>query len=373
MYARIGLCITNNFTAFRAISFLCAITTVTPQIMLPLVGDLAPAHKRAVALSVVTSGNLLGILIARILSGIVTQYTAWRNIYWLALGLQYAILILLWTFMPDYPRTNNGVSYFRALWSILLMCKKHAVLMQAGLISFTASACFTSFWTTLTFLLAGPPYHYSTLVIGLFALIGIAAICLSPVYARLFIDKYVPAISVYIGLVVDLVAVCIGTYTGTFTVAGPIIQALGLDAGMQITQIANRSAIYAVEPKGRNRVNTVFMVMTFLGQITGTAAGNQIYAQHGWVASGSLSVAMLGAAVVINTVRGPYERGWIGWGGGWSIKKRNMNSADGFTVEKPSEIARQKETGMTTTGASVDSEVEKGVSKGADAEGDGRQ
>ncbi len=63
--------------------------------MLPLVGDLAPPHRRATALSIVVSGNIMGILIARILSGVVTNYTSWRNIYWLALGLQYTIFILL--------------------------------------------------------------------------------------------------------------------------------------------------------------------------------------------------------------------------------------------------------------------------------------
>lgn len=334
------MCITRNFTAFRVVSLLAAVTTVTPQIMLPLVGDLAPPHRRAMSLSIVTSGNLLGILIARILSGIVTQYTAWRNIYWLALGLQYLIWILLWLFMPDYPRTTSGLSYFTTLWTIMLMLKKHAVLVQACLISFATSACFTSYWTTLTFLLAGPPYHYSTLVIGLFALIGIAAMCLGPVYAKVFIDKLVPAISVYVGLFTDLVGVVIGTYIGAFTVAGPIIQALGLDAGMQVTQIANRSSIYAVEPKGRNRVNTAFMVMTFLGQITGTAAGNRLYARSGWVASGSLSVGLLGTAVIINSIRGPYETGWVGWSGGWTIRKRNKMSADGITEEKPSGLAK---------------------------------
>ena len=308
--------------------------------MLPLVGDLAPPRRRATALSIVTAGNLLGILLARILSGVVTQYTAWRNIYWLALGLQYAILLLMWTFMPDYPRTNNGMNYFKALWSMVAMCRKHAVLVQCSFISFAGQAIFTSFWTTLTFLLSETPYRYSTLVIGLFALLGIAAIILSPLYARLFIDRLTPSVSVYIALALELIPTCIGTYTGNFTIAGPIIMALGLDGGVQIAQIANRSAIYAIEPKGRNRVNTVFMVITFFGQITGTAAGNKLYDQHGWRASGSLSVAFIVFAILLNTIRGPYERGWFGWGGGWSITKRNKNSADGVTDEKPSGLAR---------------------------------
>jgi predicted MFS family arabinose efflux permease len=157
----IGLCLTKSFKVFAAISFLTGITTVTPQLMLPLVGDLAPPHKRAAALSIVSAGNLLGILIARLLSGIVTNYTSWRNIYWIALGLQYSIFSLLWLFMPDYPTTNTGgMNYFKLLWSILLMLKKHPVLVQSCLIAFCTSAPFTDFWTTLTFLLAGDPYNY---------------------------------------------------------------------------------------------------------------------------------------------------------------------------------------------------------------------
>jgi predicted MFS family arabinose efflux permease len=346
---RIGLCTTNSFAAFSAISFFTAITTVTPQIMLPLVGDLAPPHKRAMALSIVTSGNALGVLLARILSGIVTQYTSWRNIYWLALGLQYLIFSLLWLFMPDYPSTNpGGLNYFKMLWSILTLCKKHAVLMQAGLVSYCTSLSFTNFWTTLTFLLAGSPYHYDSLIIGLFALVGIAGMVLAPVYARLLINPFVPLFSVIVGEAINITGITIGTYTGKFTIAGPIIQAFGTDAGLLITQIANRSAIYAVEPKGRNRLNTAFMLMTFLGQLTGTSAGNKIYAQGGWVASGSLSVGFIAFSFLVCAARGPFETRWFGWGGGWSIRKKHKNSADGRGEEKRSELMPKEKEDVET-------------------------
>lgn len=330
----IGLCVTDNFNVFQTISFITAITTVTPQMMLPLVGDLAPPHKRAMALSIVTSGNMLGILLARILSGIVTQYTSWRNVYWLALGLQYLIFCLLWVFMPDYPSTNpDGINYFKMLWSIFTLYKRYPVLMQAGLVSYATSACFTSYWTTLTFLLAGAPYHYDSLVIGLFALIGLAGMLLGPVYAKILIQNHVPLFSVVIGEAINLTGIIIGTYAGRYTVAGPVLQALGLDAGFQITQIANRGSIYAIEPKGRNRVNTAFMLLTFMGQLTGTSAGNKLYEQGGWVASGSLSVAFIVFCFVVCAVRGPHvpEQTWFGWEGGYNVRK-------GAFTEKPSAL-----------------------------------
>ncbi|KAK5139405.1 hypothetical protein LTR04_003609 [Oleoguttula sp. CCFEE 6159] len=337
---RIGLCITSSLPVFTAISFITAVTTVTPQLMLPLVGDLAPPHRRAAALSIVVSGLLLGMLIARVLSGTITNYTSWRNIYWFSLGVQYVIFALLWLFMPDYPSTNpGGLNYFKMLWSILVMLTKHPVLVQACIIGFFTASTFTCFWTTLTFLLAGEPYNYSSLVIGLFALIGIASMFLGPVYARVIIDRFVPLFSVILGEGICLIGVVIGTYTGSFTVAGPVIQAFFNDLGLQTSQIANRSAIYAIEPKARNRVNTAFMVATFCGQLVGTAAGNHLYARGGWIASGSYSVGSIGCALLVCAARGPWEPGWIGWGGGWSIKKKDANSADGKTAEAASHMA----------------------------------
>lgn len=334
----IGLCVTRSFTAFLAITFVTAITTVTPQIMLPLVGELAPPHRRPMALSIVVSGNLLGIVIARILSGVVAQYTYWRNIYWIALGLQYFIFMALYMFMPAYPSTNplpqgNRVKAFikeypRLLLSILQIAFRHPVLVQAGLISFCTSASFTCYWTTLTFLLSSPPYSLPPTPIGLFGLIGVAGIILGPFYAKYLIQPLkVPLYSVLVGEAINLIGCCIGTYTGTFTLAGPVIQALGLDAGLQITQIANRSAIYGVATDARNRVNTVFMILSFLGQITGTSAGNAIYERYGgWISSGSLGVSMVCFSFLVVLARGPHESGWFGWSSGW--RKSDKRLAD---------------------------------------------
>lgn len=329
------MCVTKSLAVFSAISFITAVTTVTPQIMLPLVGDLAPPNKRAAALSIVVCGLTLGILIARVLSGVVANYTSWRIVYWISCGLQYLITVLLWWFMPDYPSTNpGGLNYFKMLWSIVLMLPKHAVLVQACLISFLTSATFTNFWTTLTFLLAGPPYHYSPLPIGLFGLIGIGGMAFGPLYARFVTDKFMPWLSVLVGLSMVLIAVTVGTYTGTLSIAGPILQAIFHDAGMMTAQVANRSSIYSLEPKARNRINTAFMLATFCGQLSGTAVGNHVYAQGGWIRSGSVSVGFCGGAILILCLRGPWETSWLGWHGGWSMRKKNHDSGDGKTVEK---------------------------------------
>lgn len=261
----IGLCVTKSFEVFSGIQFIIGFTTVTPQLMLPLVGDLAPPHRRAAALSIVVSGFVLGILVARLLSGIVAFYVSWRYVYWLSVGLQYAIFASLWLFMPDYPSTNKRMNYFKMLWSMLVMVAKHPVLVQASLIALFTSSTFTSFWTVLTFLLADPPYNYNSVDIGLFALIGISAMFLMPLYGRYIIDRFVPWFSVILGMFWCMLGICIGAYTGSFTVAGPILQAWFLDIGLQSSQVANRSSIVSHPPPPyslhHNPTNTPFTVL----------------------------------------------------------------------------------------------------------------
>lgn len=342
-FFRIGLCITHSFPIFCFLSFLAAITTVTPQLMLPLVGGLAPPHRKATAISIVFSGLLLGVLIARLVSGIMTEYTDWRNVYWLSLGLQYLLFCLLWLFMPHYPSANpDGLNYFKMLWSIVTITYHEPLLVQACIIGFLTSAIFTSYWTTLTFLLASPPFEYSTIVIGLFSLIGIASLSLGPVYSRFLMNKFVPLFSVLFGEVISLAGAIVGTYTGTLNVAGLVIEAFAIDLGMQITQNANRNSIYAISSLSRNRVNTAYIVSVFCGQLMGTAAGNHLYAQGGWIKSGSANVGFVGVAMVISFLRGPWESRWIGWQGGWNLRPREPRGHN-LDIEKNGGVSTSKE------------------------------
>ncbi|KAK2053964.1 major facilitator superfamily transporter [Colletotrichum caudatum] len=356
----LGLCVTNSFAAFLALSFLVGATTVTPQLMLPLVADMAPAHRKASSLSITTSGLMLGMLIARLLSGIVANYTSWRNIYWIGFGAQYVILVLLFFFLPDYPSKNpDGLNYLRALWTIVTMLFTEPVLVHACLIGFFISAIFTSFWTTLTFLLASPPYEYPSVTIGLFSLIGIVAICGGPVYGRLVMDRYVPFLSSVVGQVVILAGCIVGAFTGELTVAGPVIQAICIDIGIQTAQTANRTSIYTINAKARNRVNTAYMVCVFCGQLTGTAVGNRLYAQGGWKYSGGASIGFIGLSLILTMCKGPREKRWIGWSGGFKLRRDEVpKKAEPASPEGGEEASNseQKRTGEKKTEAGADGE-----------------
>ncbi|KAG5645319.1 hypothetical protein DXG03_006508 [Asterophora parasitica] len=160
----VGLALTSNLVVFETLSFLVGVVTVTPMVLLPLAADLAPPGHQATAISVILSGLLFGILFARVLAGVVAEFVSWRVVYYLAISVQGLVLLGGYLVIPDYPSKNKDLTYWDILRSMAKFAVTEPVLIQACLISIGANACFSNFWVTLTFLLGGPPYNYSTFV-----------------------------------------------------------------------------------------------------------------------------------------------------------------------------------------------------------------
>ncbi|KAF3924837.1 hypothetical protein ABW21_db0203846 [Orbilia brochopaga] len=184
--------------------------------------------------------------------------------------MQLLIFNLLWLFMPDYQPKNRGLSYPRMLLSMLQLIPKYPLLVQQSLNALFLQATLMLYWTTLTFLLASPPYGFSSSVIGMFGLIGTAAVLTTPCVGRFVIDKWHPQLSVLIGSGIVLIGQVVGTYAGLKSVAAPVIQAWMLDLGIFTAQVASRAEIYKLDPGARNRINSVFMLGLFIGQVSHT-------------------------------------------------------------------------------------------------------
>ncbi|KAJ7062034.1 major facilitator superfamily domain-containing protein [Mycena amicta] len=160
----IGLAITRSLIVFEVLSFLIAFSSVTPQVLIPLAVDLAPANRRATFLSIVFSGLLMGVLLSRLLSGIIAQFSSYRHIFWMGAGAQYALLLVLYLITPSTPAKNPHLTYFAVVRTMVKFAVTEPLLLQGCLILFCIAAIFTGYWVTLTFLLGGEPYDYSTCV-----------------------------------------------------------------------------------------------------------------------------------------------------------------------------------------------------------------
>ncbi|PFH53291.1 hypothetical protein AMATHDRAFT_137836 [Amanita thiersii Skay4041] len=318
----IGLAVTSSLATFEALSFLVGAVTVTPQILIPLAADLAPPDRRATAMSVVLSGLLFGVLLARVISGIVAEFVTWRVVYYLAIGVQYLVLLGLYLVLPDYPSKNQHLTYWKILWSMAKFSITEPLLIQACLINLASSACFSNFWVTLTFLLGGPPYNYSTLVIGLFGIVGIFGVAMGPLVGRA-IDHLVPWYASLLSITCLIIFQSIQVGAGGINISAVIISTLGLDVFRQMLQVSLTTAVFAICASARSRLNALLILSLFIGQVMGTSVGTEVFVKYGWRAGAALSLGWYGFQLIILMSRGPHcERfTWLGWEGGAEARK----------------------------------------------------
>ncbi|KAJ7162861.1 major facilitator superfamily domain-containing protein [Mycena filopes] len=318
----IGLAITTNLVVFETLSFLIGVVSVTPQILLPLAADLAPPERRATALSVVFSGLLFGILIARVIAGIIAQFTSWRVVYYFAIGVQFFVLISSYFVIPDYPAKNEDMTYWGILRTMAKFAYTEPLLIQGCLINLASCACFSNFWVTLTFLLGGPPYFYSTLSIGLMGLIGIVSVACGPLVGRL-IDQLIPWYASLVAVILLFCFQAIQVGAGDTSIGAVVVAIIGLDVFRQMLQMSLATSILTISTTARARLNAIFVVFLFIGQLMGTAAGTEIYTAYGWRASAALNLGFYVWILVVIMLRGPHcaRYTWFGFEGGWEYRK----------------------------------------------------
>lgn len=149
---------------FEVLSLIVGLANVAPQILIPLVAETAPLEKRAFAFSIVLSGLMFGILLARVVAGIIGQFALWRTVYYTAVGIQAVVLGSLYFTLPDHLPKAAAVPYWKVHWTMIVLAVTEPIAAQAIVMNLGASAAFAYYWVTLTFLLGGPPYYYSTCV-----------------------------------------------------------------------------------------------------------------------------------------------------------------------------------------------------------------
>jgi predicted MFS family arabinose efflux permease len=142
----------------------------------------------------------------------------------------------------------------------------------------------------LTFLLSGPPYGYSTAVIGLFSLAGLVGTVSAQGAGRLH-DRgpSTKATGVFWLLAILAWVVCgLGRYSLVWLLLGIVV----LDIATQGQRILNQAQIFAISAEARSRVNTAYVTGNFVGGAAGSVTGSVLWAAGGWVA-----VSIAGAAL----------------------------------------------------------------------------
>ena len=272
--------------------------TISAQILLPFATDLVLERDRGKIVGNLMSALFVGILLARPLGGWLGEQFGWRSIYWLAGVVMLFLAIASGQLLPK-NQPKSKLSYGQLLRSLWKLIKSYPALRSASLVQAMLFGAFSVFWSTLAFLLTRPPYNYGSNVIGLFGLVGIAGIIAAPLLGQIADKGTAKTLRL-------MVSAAVLSTTFSYLVFwqfgdrfwGLIVGIVLLNLGNQGALVANQIKVYSLNPDARSRLNTVFMVATFLGASLGSVLGTYGWSVAQWTGVCIVGLLLIGVAAV---------------------------------------------------------------------------
>lgn len=276
-------------------SFAIGTTAIAAQILVPFAAQLAKPQERGKVVGTVMSGLLIGILLARTLSGFVGATLGWRWMYWLASGLMVGLAIVLSRVLP-HSQPSLRLSYLGLMRSLFRLVPEQPVLRQVAWIGALSFGAFSAFWSTLAFLLQQPPYGYGSEVAGLFGLVGVVGALAAPLVGKLA-DRRSPRLTIGLGLTTSTLAFLVFGLRGN-QLWGLVVGVILLDLGVQTTQISNQASIYSLPVEIHSRLNALYVMFYFVGGALGALLGAYGWSHWQWNGVCGLSLGLLAIAAL---------------------------------------------------------------------------
>lgn len=264
---------------------------VVTQVLVSFASTLAAPSERGSVVGFVTSGVVIGILLARTVAGVLTDLAGWRSVYLTSAALMLMIVSVIYWVMPQPGRLEkNSLSYLQLLHSVLQLFVEEHILRIRAILAMLIFTAFSTLWTSLVLPLSSPPHSLSHTAIGAFGLAGVTGALAAARAGRLADHGWgqrTTGVALFL-LTVSWLPINELKHSLVFLVLGVIL----LDAAVQAVHVTNQSLIFNVRPEARSRLSAAYMIFYSIGSATGSIASTKLYAYGGWNA-----VCLFGAAV----------------------------------------------------------------------------
>ncbi len=273
-----GIGMVSNYYFIFLFSLLLGLTAVAAQVILPMAAELS-GNEKGKNVGIIFTGILVGILVARVFSGYISEWSNWKMVYYISAGFTIFSLAFVYFKLPSVQPTFKD-SYFKLISSSFYQLKRFPQLRLYALMGGIAFSIFCSFWTTLTFLLVEKPYRYSSDTIGLFGMLGIAGALVAPMIGKAS-DKGGAGKTQLIASIVLLFGSTVIFLFPNYLIS-IILVVIFIDIGVQSIQVTNVAQIYRLDQKANSRINTIYMTSYFAGGAIGTFIGLKCWELGGW-------------------------------------------------------------------------------------------
>ncbi|MEU6051136.1 MFS transporter [Streptomyces xanthochromogenes] len=264
---------------------------VVTQTLMAFAASLAPPAQRGRVVGLVTSGVVIGILLARTASGLMADLAGWRSVYLASAALTALLALVLHRVLPrrdDVPAIS--LRYGQLLRSTITLFARERLLRLRALLGLLIFAAFSTLWSSIALPLSKPPYSLSHTAIGAWGLVGAVGALAATMAGRLN-DRGLSQRTTGIALAL-LAASWLPLAFTRSSLWALLVGVILLDLAVQAVHVTNQTLIHALHPDAGSRLIGGYMIFYSIGSATGAIAATSLYTAAGWGA-----VCALGAAI----------------------------------------------------------------------------
>ncbi len=264
--------------------------TAMTQGLLALSAALAAPGERGRVVGAAQGGVVTGLLLARVLAGVVADAWGWRAVYLVSAALAAALAVVLAYRLPRRRLPTVDLGYWALLRSLYDLLASERVLRVRGTIAMLMFAAFSAFWTALVLPLSAPPHSLTHTAVGAFGLVGAVGVLMAAGAGRLA-DRGLGERTTAAGLAL----LCLSWAPIALLEHSLWLLALGvlvLDVALQALHVTNQAMIFGISAQAHSRLVGGYMMFYAAGSGLGSIASTAVYAQAGWP-----GVCALGAAI----------------------------------------------------------------------------
>ncbi|MFF2307851.1 MFS transporter [Streptomyces sp. NPDC058128] len=263
---------------------------VVTQTLVAFAASLADPARRGAVVGLVTSGIVVGILLARTVSGVLADLAGWRSVYLASALLTVVLALVLHRSIPRHTEAATRLRYGALVRSTFTLFATERLLRLRALLCMLVFAAFSTLWSSVALPLSEDPYRLSHTEIGAFGLFGAVGALAATAAGRLN-DRGLSAWTTGIGLALLTASWLPLAFTRSSLVA-LAVGVVVLDLAVQAVHVTNQALVYELRPDAGSRMIGGYMIFYSIGSAAGALAATSLYAAAGWGA-----VCALGAGI----------------------------------------------------------------------------
>jgi MFS transporter, YNFM family, putative membrane transport protein len=267
-----------------------------PAIAMAYLGEEIEPPSLGLAMGLYISGNSIGGMSGRIISGVLTDYFDWK-IALVGIGIISLIASLLfWMTLPKSTHFKPREFEIKKLGTSLLSQFKEPGLLYLYVIAFLLQGSFTTLYNYIGFQLLAPPYSLSQTLVGFIFVVYLVG-TFSSTWMGMLADQHGRRKILQVSLIILLVGACFTLNTNIwFKFIGLAIFTFGFFAGHSIAS----GWIGKISTHDKAQASSLYLFFYYAGSSIGGTAGGTFYSGFGWVGVIGMIICFAMIAILIS-------------------------------------------------------------------------